>query len=630
MSKKIAPIFVLIALIALSLCTVNFEFVEAQFLRSVYINPDGSVTGTSNIQRDGNVYTLTGNISGGIQVQKSYIVIDGAGYTIEGNGKGIGIDLSSNMTQGARIQINNVTVKNLCIVNCFGISNENTHNNTFVGNYIANCDTGFWITGSSNNTLIHNTVKDCVTGISINYGSGGNVIVENNIMSSFSVWLSPDPTVDRNYWGDYVTRFPDAKEIDNSGIWDTPYSHGDKVIDYHPLTDPVVLSSSNENSAVGDFWIERAPMPDSHIFLEAVTINGKIFVIGSNYTVTSNANYMYNPLTNTWTYKTPMNLYRGNFAVATFQGKIYVMDGFIGTSPQFIPTATAANEMYDPATDTWANKTSLPAAEGFLQAVSVNEKIYVMGGAAYNGKDYDINGTNEVYDPVSDSWQSLAPMPTPVYNFAMTAVGDKIYVLGGMSGRLNGLTIYSNQTQIYDTQTNTWTFGQPMPITTFSCAAVATSGVLAPVRIYYIGGTDETTWAHTNTGPCPTQIYDPQTDSWSLGTSVPTPRASGFTLAVVNDTIYAIGGYDGVSESVVNEQYFPLDYTGPMPSQTNNPTAVSPNGSPEVPNEQDDTTIPSEEPFPTTIIAAACGASVAIIGIGLFLYFKKRVRGRNS
>jgi parallel beta-helix repeat protein len=239
MGKKIAPIFVLIALIALPLCVVNFEFVEAQFLRSVYINPDGSVTGTSNIQRDGNVYTLTGNISGGIQVQKSYIVIDGAGYTIEGKGEGIGIDLSSNMTQGSSIQINNVTVKNLRIVNCFGIGNENTDNNTFVGNYIANCDTGFWITGSSNNTLIHNTVKDCVTGISINYGSGGNVIVENNIMSSFSVWLSPDPTVDRNYWGDYVTRFPDAKEIDNSGIWDTPYSHGDKVIDNHPLIEPV-------------------------------------------------------------------------------------------------------------------------------------------------------------------------------------------------------------------------------------------------------------------------------------------------------------------------------------------------------------------------------------------------------
>ena len=256
MGKKIAPIFVLIALIALPLFAVNFEFVEAQFLRSVYINPDGSVTGTSNIQRDGNVYTLTGNISGGIQVQKSYIVIDGAGYTIEGKGEGIGIDLSSNMTQGSSTQINNVTVKNLRIVNCFGIGNENTHNNTFVGNYIANCDTGFWIIGSSNNTLIYNTVKDCTTGISINYGSSNNVITENNIINnSVIVWLSPEPMVDRNYWSDYTRKYPNAKEIGSSGIWDTPYDYGGSLGNYtdeHPLTQPIGAPSNDENSTIPD------------------------------------------------------------------------------------------------------------------------------------------------------------------------------------------------------------------------------------------------------------------------------------------------------------------------------------------------------------------------------------------
>lgn len=317
--------------------------------------------------------------------------------------------------------------------------------------------------------------------------------------------------------------------------------------------------------ALGDFWVTRAPMPNSHIFLEAVTIEENIFVIGTNYSFNPNSNNLYNPQTDSWVSKAPMNLYRGNFAAAAFQGKIYVMGGFIGTSPQFIPTATAANEMYDPSTDTWTNKTSLPKAAGFLEAVTVNGKIYVMGGSAYNGTAQDIQGTNQVYDPVIDSWQSLAPMPTPVFNFAMTAVGNKIYVIGG---NLNAPTYHSNKTQIYDTQTNTWSFGKPTPITTFSSAAVATTGVLASVKIYYIGGADEPTWAHTNTGPCPTQIYDPQTDSWSTGALVPTPRMSGFTLAVVTDTVYAIGGHDGVIESSVNEQYYPSDYQGAMPAHS--------------------------------------------------------------
>jgi N-acetylneuraminic acid mutarotase len=365
--------------------------------------------------------------------------------------------------------------------------------------------------------------------------------------------------------------------------------------------------------ASGDFWVTKAPMPNSGIFLGATAVQGEIYVIGTNYSIDSNFNYLYDATKDAWVSKAPMTVYRGDFAVATFQGKIYVMGGFIGINPQFIPTPTAANEMYDPATDTWTNKTSLPKAAGFLEAVTVNEKIYVMGGSAYNGTAYDINGTNEVYDPVSDSGQPLAPMPTPVFNFAMTAIGDKIYVMGGMGGRLNGLTIHSNQTQIYDIQTNTWTFGQAMPITTFSSVAVATTGVLAPVRIYYIGGTDETTWARTNTGPCPTQIYDTQTDSWSTGVSVPTSRESGFALAVVNDTVFAIGGYTGLSESPVNEQYIPLGYQGGIPSPIPSSNSLTP-----IPSLSPSPSIPE---FPSWI-----AISLILIVSTFFVVIKKRVR----
>ncbi len=244
----------------------NLASTTTQVGANVIINADGSVTGT-NIERNGDVYVLTGNISGGIQVQKSYVTIDGAGYTVNGNGQGTGVDLGNGVGQNpSHASVSNVTVTNLKIINCYyAIGNENTYNNTFIGNYIEDCDTGFWITGSANNTLIHNTVKNCTTGISINYGSGTNIIVENNILSSWSVWLSPDPVADRNYWGDYTTRFPNAKEIGNSGVWDTPYSHGDKVIDYHPLVNPVDISS-NESSAVISSDQTTNPSPEAPEF----------------------------------------------------------------------------------------------------------------------------------------------------------------------------------------------------------------------------------------------------------------------------------------------------------------------------------------------------------------------------
>src|SRR5512137_2069356 len=62
------------------------------------IREDGSVSGTDRIQRLGDIYTLTSNISGGIQVQRSNIVLDGAGYTLSGR-ESVGVDLSNGRGQ---------------------------------------------------------------------------------------------------------------------------------------------------------------------------------------------------------------------------------------------------------------------------------------------------------------------------------------------------------------------------------------------------------------------------------------------------------------------------------------------------------------------------------------------------
>ncbi len=299
------------------------------------------------------------------------------------------------------------------------------------------------------------------------------------------------------------------------------------------------------DASTGDFWVAKAPIPSSSSGLDSVVLNGKVYVIGTNLTTQgasadTNSNYMYDPATNTWTQKAPMPYFEVDFGLTTYQGQIYVIGGW-----WFVPTA--AIQVYNPTTDSWSNSTELqlPVAEGFLSAVTVNGKIYVMGGA-FTGLAVPIPyGINEVYDPNSNTWNTLAKMPSPVIGFAMTAVGDKIYVMGGST----------NETQIYDIQTNTWSFGSPIPVTTSYSVAAETTGVFAPTRIYYIAGQ--------------TQIYDPETGNWSIGASVPTSGVE--TLATVNDTIYAIGGFNGTS----NEQYFPAGYTGPEPQVSPTPS-VSP------------------------------------------------------
>jgi len=236
----------IILMLALCLVVVSLPQIKQVKARgTIYIRADGSVEGTDKIQRDGDVFTLTGDISGEIQVQKSDIVLDGAGYTLQGNGEetGNGIDLSNNRgSDPSRPEISNVTLKNMGIVNfSLGIRNVNTNNNTIIGCYIADCFTGINVVGRPNNVLIkNNTFVNNVNPISIAYSGDVHVITENSFINGnfIIVWLSPEPDVDRNYWSDY-----NGTDADGDGIGDTPYVYGgnaeSKYIDEHPLMEPV-------------------------------------------------------------------------------------------------------------------------------------------------------------------------------------------------------------------------------------------------------------------------------------------------------------------------------------------------------------------------------------------------------
>jgi hypothetical protein len=93
----------------------------------------------------------------------------------------------------------------------------------------------------------------------------------------------------------------------------------------------------------------------------------------------------------------------------------------------------------------------------------------------------------------------------------------------------------------------------------------ATTGELAPKRIYVIGGRESGLEVPYN------QAYNPIDDSWSLGISMPTPRYY-FAVAVIDDQIYTIGGLTGafvaVEQKNQNEQYTPINYIPEFPSWT--------------------------------------------------------------
>jgi parallel beta-helix repeat protein len=234
----------------------------------ITISADGSVTSsTAPIQQEGDTYTLTSDVEGSIAVGRNDTVLDGNGHTITGGKSSIAIDLYG---------VSNDTVKNFVITGgTFGIAFSGTScviaNNTITGtgngilsldeptaaigvtgdsniltgNILANNYVGIYFLEGDNNTVVGNTIENSSTiGIEFLYSSY-NTIYHNNFVNNARqaddslgcVWDAGYP-LGGNYWSDYLTRYPNASEIDSSGIGDTPYRIRLDNVDWYPLMEP--------------------------------------------------------------------------------------------------------------------------------------------------------------------------------------------------------------------------------------------------------------------------------------------------------------------------------------------------------------------------------------------------------
>src|SRR5882672_4845467 len=114
---------------------------------------------------------------------------------------------------------------------------------------------------------------------------------------------------------------------------------------------------------------------------------------------------------------------------ASAGGKLYV---FAGLAPGWKPKALVYE--YDPATDKWAKKKPMALPSHHVALAEHKGKIYAFGGFVLPAQGapawVPIDNAWE-YDPVADSWKALAPMPTKRGSPVAVSLGDKIYVIGG-------------------------------------------------------------------------------------------------------------------------------------------------------------------------------------------------------
>jgi N-acetylneuraminic acid mutarotase len=197
-------------------------------------------------------------------------------------------------------------------------------------------------------------------------------------------------------------------------------------------------------------------------------------------------------------------------ATAAFNGKIYVLGGIISG---FVSTDRV--DVFDPTTDSWSTIHPLPAATNHNAAAVAAGKLYSIAGSV-----------THVYEPGSDSWIQVASTNsghggTP----AVGVIDDKIYIAGGA-----GADLASTVLEVYDPASNTWTTLAPMHVGRNHCAGGVING-----KFYVAGGRSSTN------APSALEVYDPTTNSWQTLPSLPTPR-SGVAVGVLNDELFVFGG----------------------------------------------------------------------------------------
>jgi kelch-like protein 18 len=163
------------------------------------------------------------------------------------------------------------------------------------------------------------------------------------------------------------------------------------------------------------------PVPVADI--NAAVIGGKIYIPGGRLASGGGTDILesYDPRRDQWERCAPLPVALSGYALAEFEGKLYVFGGWNGQ--KFL----ASVYEYDPDQDKWIEHMPMPTARGFAGAAIAGGSIYVIGG--YDGKES--LAVNEEYLPERDTWSRRAPLPVGRHAFGIASIAEFIYLVGG-------------------------------------------------------------------------------------------------------------------------------------------------------------------------------------------------------
>uniref|UniRef100_A0A7S4NPE7 Uncharacterized protein n=2 Tax=Guillardia theta TaxID=55529 RepID=A0A7S4NPE7_GUITH len=199
----------------------------------------------------------------------------------------------------------------------------------------------------------------------------------------------------------------------------------------------------------------------------------------------------------------------------------------------------SAVECYEPDSQRWFKLPPMPFPRRGLAAAALDDRVYIVGGQ-YCGQYTPPSGTAPIFcryhpnamvqsfsDKLGD-WRNEAPLPTARSYLAATALKGQLYALGGFDGTLGNR--YLATVEKYCPLMDTWVSCSPLPSERSHLASAAYGN-----SIYVFGG------YCSGAAVSYVDVYDVVTDEWKRGPCMPTARDS-LAAAVLNGKFFALGG----------------------------------------------------------------------------------------
>jgi N-acetylneuraminic acid mutarotase len=288
----------------------------------------------------------------------------------------------------------------------------------------------------------------------------------------------------------------------------------------------------NPTSALGTARFQHTATP-----LE----DGKVLVVGGLISCrqgceTTSTAELYDPATGTWSSAGTLPDPLANHATVRLQnGKVLVVGGY-----SRINVLLSAAHLYNPETGQWSPAGNLGSARQFHTAVLLtNGKVLVAGGLISEDGHFVPTASAELYDPATGEWSDTGAMNLPRFSHTMTSLlNGKALVATGSNANLNQPPFLTpvRSCELYDPETETWSLTGEVSLP----RSTPTATLLLDGRVLLAGGTDNNT---TDQPTNKAELYDPGTEQWGATGDMTFARDFATETKLPNGRVMLIAGY---------------------------------------------------------------------------------------